>query len=209
MSDVDRGNPFNREQYKKYLTDPIFLIGNGKSRENFDLERLRQKGTIIGCNALYRDFTPDILVSIDAKMLREINNAASTLDPNMLVICANGRTVRVPNSLIYKANGKFNTSGCFAMRMISEVMLPKKCYMLGMDAYPGNVYDATPNYAVHTLKNFSGVHTNYLAALSASKQTVFYNVNIQDRWPPQAENTGKYKFITYEEFENEVFHKKH
>lgn len=205
MSDVSRANPFNREGYKKYLTDPVFLIGNGKSRENFNLERLRNKGTIIGCNALYRDFSPDILIAIDAKMLRELHAAQSQLDPNMLVMCASGRATRVANSMVCKVPGKFNTSGCFAMRLIGQIMLPKKCYMLGMDGYPGNVYDATPNYSVHTLKNFSGVHTNYLGALQSSKQTIFYNVNYQDRWPPEAENTGRYKVITYEEFENEIF----
>ncbi len=206
MSDVSRANPFNREQNKKYLTDPIFLVGNGKSRENFNLERLRVKGTIIGCNALYRDFTPDILIVIDTKMLKELQSAVSQLDPEMFTIVPSGRAIRIPNSFVYKPNGKFNTSGCFAMRMISEVMHPKKCFMLGMDGYPGNVYDATPNYAVQTLKNFTGVHTNYLSALQSSKETVFYNVNYENKWPPEAENTGKYKFITYDEFENEIFY---
>lgn len=202
MSDTDRANPFSRPEWAGYLTDPVFLIGNGKSRERFDLERLRGRGTIIGCNAIYRDFRPDILVSIDTKMLNELN--ATNLDPRMLIICPNGRATRVPNSLVYKT-GRFNTSGCFAMRMIGEVMLPKKCYMLGMDGYPGNVYDGTKNYAIHTLKNFSGVHNFYIQALNGSKETTFYNVNEKDGWPPEAENTGKYAFITYEQFEKEVF----
>jgi hypothetical protein len=204
VSDVDRASPFYSEDWKKYLTDPVFLIGNGKSRENFDLERLREKGTIIGCNALYRDFTPDILVAIDTKMLNELGRAASTLDPKMSMLAPSGRAVKLPNSKVFKT-ARFNTSGCFAMRVIGETMRPKKCFMLGMDGYPGNVYDSSPNYAVHTLKNFKGVHNYYMQALGASKETVFYNVNIQDAWPPEAENTGKYKFITYEEFEKEVF----
>lgn len=204
MSDTERGNPFAREKWRKYLTDPVFLIGNGKSREQFDLERLRGKGTIVGCNALYRDFTPDVLVSIDTKMLNEINAASSTLDPEMLIICPAGRSTRVPNSLVYKT-GKFNTSGCFAMRMIGEVMRPSKCFMLGMDGYPGNMYDGTKNYAVHTLKNFTGVHRFYLDALGSSKGTIFYNVNEKDEWPPEAVNTGKYKVISYKEFEEELW----
>ena len=77
--------------------------------------------------------------------------------------------------------------------------------MLGMDGYPGNVYDGTKNYAIHTLKNFSGVHNFYIQALNGSKETTFYNVNEKDGWPPEAENTGKYAFITYEQFEKEVF----
>lgn len=49
-----------------------FIIGNGKSREGFDLEQLRKHGTIYGCNALYRDFEPDWLISIDDKITEEI-----------------------------------------------------------------------------------------------------------------------------------------
>ena len=200
----DANTFFDRfEERKKYLTDPVFLLGNGKSRDHFDLERLRGRGTIIGCNAIYRDFSPDILIAIDTKMLNELN-AAQDLNPNMLIITPQGRARKLKNSVIYRT-GKFNTSGCFAMRLIGESMLPKKCFMLGMDGYPGNMYDGTKNYAVHTLKNFKGVHTHYMQALSSSKQTVFYNVNTRDAWPAEAENTGKYTRITYEELEKEIF----
>jgi len=49
-----------------------FIIGNGESRKDFDLESLRRKGKIYGCNALYRDFTPDILVATDQDIILEI-----------------------------------------------------------------------------------------------------------------------------------------
>lgn len=49
-----------------------FIIGNGQSRKNFDLNRLRGKGTIYGANALYRDFTPNILVAHDPGITQEI-----------------------------------------------------------------------------------------------------------------------------------------
>ena len=53
-----------------------FIIGNGTSREGIDLSRLKQYGTIYGCNALYRDFPdhsiPDVLVAIDDGIIQEI-----------------------------------------------------------------------------------------------------------------------------------------
>lgn len=52
-----------------------FIIGNGKSREGFNLESLRKFGTIYGCNAIYRDFIPDYLIAIDQKIIDEINNS--------------------------------------------------------------------------------------------------------------------------------------
>ena len=36
-----------------------------KVRQGFDLEKLRQHGTIYGCNAIYRDFMPDVLTVVD------------------------------------------------------------------------------------------------------------------------------------------------
>lgn len=194
-------NPFV-DGRERYLTDPVFLIGNGQSRKDFDLERLRPIGTIIGCNALYRDFNPDILIAIDSKMLNELKGAKYSNEGTM-VITPHNRSVPLPNSHRYKTN-KFNTSGAFAMRMIKDTMKPKRCYMLGMDGFPGNVYDGTKNYAVHTLKNFSGVHRFYLEILNQSKDTVFINVNHTDGWPPEAENSGSYSFMTYELFEKIV-----
>ena len=53
----------------------VFLIGNGESRKHLDLETLRQHGKIYGCNALYRDFTPDVLCSVDHGMMHEVYHA--------------------------------------------------------------------------------------------------------------------------------------
>jgi len=50
----------------------VFCIGNGESRKGFDLETLRPKGKIYGCNALYRDFTPDVLIGVDHGIMHEI-----------------------------------------------------------------------------------------------------------------------------------------
>ena len=53
----------------------VFIIGNGESREGFDLETLRPHGTIYGCNALYRDFMPDVLTAVDHGIMHEIYHA--------------------------------------------------------------------------------------------------------------------------------------
>jgi len=53
----------------------VFCIGNGESRKVLDLETLRPHGKIYGCNALYRDFTPDHLSAVDAGIMHEIYNS--------------------------------------------------------------------------------------------------------------------------------------
>jgi hypothetical protein len=59
-----------------------FVIGNGLSRVGFDLNTLRDKGTIYGCNALYRDFMPDVLIATDDKIREEIE--LSEFNPDVL-----------------------------------------------------------------------------------------------------------------------------
>jgi len=49
-----------------------FLIGNGESRKGLDLNKYKSKGKVFGCNALYRDFTPDVLISVDHGIMHEI-----------------------------------------------------------------------------------------------------------------------------------------
>ena len=50
----------------------VFCIGNGQTRSPIDLIKLRPHGKIYGCNGLYRDFTPDVLCSVDGPMMHEI-----------------------------------------------------------------------------------------------------------------------------------------
>lgn len=53
-----------------------YIIGNGPSRKNFDLNKIVTAGDVtFGCNALYRDFEPDWLVAIDDKMIKEIEES--------------------------------------------------------------------------------------------------------------------------------------
>lgn len=52
-----------------------FVLGNGKSRLEVDLHQLKSFGKIYGCNALYRDFSPDVLVATDPEISAEIQNS--------------------------------------------------------------------------------------------------------------------------------------
>jgi len=51
-----------------------FVLGNGISRQQVDLLTLRTLGPIYGCNGLYRDFEPDVLVSTDVPISQRIQH---------------------------------------------------------------------------------------------------------------------------------------
>ena len=55
---------------------PALVVGNGESRLTLCLGGLPGDVLVFGCNALYRDFTPDYLGSIDVLMTSEIVRAA-------------------------------------------------------------------------------------------------------------------------------------
>ena len=52
-----------------------FVLGNGVSRKSVSLAQAKAVGPIYGCNALYRDFTPDCLVARDKPIADEIQNS--------------------------------------------------------------------------------------------------------------------------------------
>lgn len=52
-----------------------FVLGNGKSRASVDLQLLKTHGPIYGCNALYREFTPDCLVATDPGISKAIQDS--------------------------------------------------------------------------------------------------------------------------------------
>jgi len=52
-----------------------FVLGNGVSRKGIDLHSLRFHGKIYGCNALYRDFIPDVLVATDRPIATHIQQS--------------------------------------------------------------------------------------------------------------------------------------
>ena len=52
-----------------------FVLGNGVSRQDIDLVDLARHGRIYGCNALYREHTPDVLVSTDRPIAEHIQKS--------------------------------------------------------------------------------------------------------------------------------------
>ena len=50
----------------------VFVLGNGESRKNIDLNVLKTKGKVYGCNAIYRDSVVDSLVVVDGGMIHEV-----------------------------------------------------------------------------------------------------------------------------------------
>ena len=52
-----------------------FVLGNGESRAKLSISRMAKHGYTYGCNAIYRDFRPDVLITVDPEMAKEIGKS--------------------------------------------------------------------------------------------------------------------------------------
>jgi len=59
--------------------DIAFVLGNGVSRQGLPLNDIKSHGHIYGCNALYRDFVPEVLVATDTPIAKTIEESGYPL----------------------------------------------------------------------------------------------------------------------------------
>lgn len=57
------------------MNDICAIVGNGMSRTGYDLNKFARKIPVWGCNALYREWTPDYLVMVDDGIMREVGKS--------------------------------------------------------------------------------------------------------------------------------------
>jgi hypothetical protein len=124
-----------------------FVLGNGISRKNISLPALQQLGKIYGCNALYREFTPDVLVATDrpiATHIQELGYARTNEFYTRRPIKGSGAKRLTPEYQGYSSGP--NALGLAAKHGNFQI------YMLGFDMGPtennlfNNVYADTEFY---------------------------------------------------------------
>lgn len=132
----------------------VIIVGNGESRLSLDLPDLKNHGTVIGCNRIYRDFQVDLICSVDTKMVEEVRGA----DLKGVPFCVR---IRQPHSNLlfsdlerfpYKIKYKAKATGSTAIEVGCIVYKPQEVWMIGFDlknssGTMNNVYaDSGPPY---------------------------------------------------------------
>ena len=135
-------------------TSTAFVIGNGKSRLIFDLEKLKQHGETYGCNAIYRDFLPDNLFAVDGKMVKEFYRE-KIAERTKVWINRDAPYDRTEGMNVFPKEIRKGTGCGFAALLKAVYDGHNKIYMLGFDLhdpeekpyqYFNNVYAGTENY---------------------------------------------------------------
>ncbi len=188
-----------------------YCIGNGPSRKGFDLNKLKATGQTYGCNALYRDFLPDFIFSVDARMTaqmcldnvgRKTIHYAPSLEVNRKH--AKGMLHLIPNNPHWiSGNQAFWTAGVHGHRNI---------YLLGYDfreygkGQLNNIYQDTPNYGE---RQGDSIMEGWLKQFrDMLKMRPYVNYTVVHDNPPDYLNylqtgrdNGNSKIINYNQFE--------
>lgn len=137
------------------MSQKALIIGNGASRAKFDLNKAAEDMTTFGCNALYRDFTPDYLVAIDGYMIQEIRNSGF---PEDKLIIPDIEDQYEPEE--YNRNRPRENAGMLAMKIAIQKGFDE-LYCVGMDfminnydVNLNNIYKNTQNYEPHRLTSY-------------------------------------------------------
>jgi len=125
-----------------------FVLGNGKSRLQVDHTKLVENGTVYGCNALYREFSPDYLVAVDPRMVAEI--ARTNYQLTNLVYTNRSRSYDNIEGLNFLEPMRGWSSGPSAIWLAAQHK-HKEIYLIGFDfaginGKVNNVYANTQNY---------------------------------------------------------------
>ena len=208
-----------KTQETEYFPDKVkavprgnaYCIGNGPSRKDFDLHTLKETGQTYGCNALYRDFIPDFIFSVDTKMTMQMVedqvgtktvHYAPALQVNRKE--SKGMIHLIPNNPHWiSGNAAFWTAGVHGHRNI---------YLIGYDFREygkgelNNIYQDTENYGERNDDKIFDAWLKQFRDMLKMRPYVNYTV-VHDNPPEYMQNLqtgtdlGNSKVITYAEFE--------
>lgn len=142
---------------------PALVIGNGESRSNLFLDNFKKTHTLVGCNAVYRDFSVDYLVCCDQRMVKEaLENGFKNPIYTRLRYYQDFRKIKkyknvfLLPSLPYQGETKADDplhwgSGPYAL-LLASVLEFKEVDIIGFDLYGkndkiNNVYKGSKNYS--------------------------------------------------------------
>ncbi len=178
------------------------VIGNGPSRLQFDLDELHAQLVTYGCNALYRQFIPDHLISVDKHMINEILDKRVYMHKTQIHIqghsCYDNHELKDHYNIVNYGMREGLDSGNTAI-LVACQQGHDKVYMIGFDYSVDNVYSKTQNYgdkAHHSLP--PKWQSTLTRIIDRYKHVNFVRVNGNDYIPAiQREN---YINITVEQF---------
>jgi len=191
-----------------------YVIGNGPSRKGFDLNKLPATGQTYGCNALYRDFVPDYIFSVDTKMTvkmleDKVYEKCIHYAPALEVNRPHGKDKLhlTPNNPHWISGNQAFWTAC--------VHGHKNIFLIGFDfreygeGQLNNIYQDTKNYGP---RNSDIIFEGWLSQFRQLQiMRPYCNWTVVHDNPPDylkvsnpSANFGKFKILNYKEFNDTV-----
>jgi hypothetical protein len=202
--------------FNTHSTTQAIIIGNGESRTDFNLTHIANHNAGLGgadrlqsygCNALYRDFTPDFLVAVGAGIVDEIANTDYTTE-NIVYTNSHhllkypGKFYLIPQNIPYDAGSIAAYMACFDGH--------KKVFLLGFDGYDdqqaykvNNIYKDTNNYPTsQEIQSSTFWLKTMTIVMNAYPDVEFVRVMPYPTWTTPAEFADRLNFrqISFREF---------
>jgi len=210
---------FYEDRVKAVPRGNAYCIGNGPSRKQFDLTRLKASGQTYGCNALYRDFIPDYIFSVDSPMTLEMIKEnvyekcvhyAPSLEVNRYPKGGPSHLHLIPNNPHWICGSSaFWTAGVHGHKNI--YLLGYDFREFGKDKF-NNIYQDTENYgARHSDTVFDGWLKQFRDMLKMRPDVNY--IMVHDNAPEYMHNVqtgtdlGNSKIISYKEFNDVVLNR--
>ena len=157
-----------------------FVLGNGLSRVGIPLHNLKELGTVYGCNSLYTQFVPDVLVATDRPISRHIQESGYSATNKFYTRrpLENSGAWPIPKPYFGFSSGPAATA-------IAALDRHTRIYMIGFDMGPtpektfNNVYagtefykpqGATPTYTGNWVKQITRITEDFAT-------TKFFRIN--------------------------------
>ena len=205
---------FYEDKVKAVPRGNAYCIGNGPSRKGFDLNKLKATGQTYGCNALYRDFVPDFIFSVDAKMTLKmcedkVYEKCIHYAPALEVNRPHGKDKLhlTPNNPHWISGNQAFWTAC--------VHGHKNIFLIGFDfreygeGQLNNIYQDTKNYGP---RNSDIIFESWLSQFRQLQiMRPYCNWTVVHDDPPDylkvsnpSANFGKFKILSYKEFNDTV-----
>jgi hypothetical protein len=211
---------FYEDRVKAVPRGNAYCIGNGPSRKQFDLNSLKASGQTYGCNALYRDFIPDYIFSVDSPMTLEMVKEnvyekcvhyAPSLEVNRYPKGGPSHLHLIPNNPHWICGSSaFWTAGVHGHKNI--YLLGYDFREFGKDEF-NNIYQDTENYGPrHSDTVFDGWLKQFRDMLKMRPDVNY--IMVHDNAPEYMHNVqtgtdlGNSKIISYDEFNDVVSNRK-
>jgi len=195
-------------QQKPKHKEIAFVLGNGNSRLHVNHDSLFDIGTVYGCNAQYREFSPDYLICVDVKMVNEV--IASGYNKEHTVWTNPNKGVSNKKNLSFFNPHKGWSSGPTALWLAAtnghrEIFIHGFDYQ-GLNGKFNNIYADTFNYKKSTdSATFFGNWLNQTEkVIKEFPHTRFYRVIETGSFIPDklGKHLANLKHLDYKEFEN-------